>query len=84
MKVPKTIWVGWCHTCGHWLDETETARSASDLVRSEHPEHLKPGHPWLDRADSEERPCVVEVIPFRVDRKAARRVRSKNTKKEAP
>jgi hypothetical protein len=76
MKVPRTIWVAWCHTCDHWLDETEDARSSANLVVDEHPDHLA-----VDTQREEgHRRCRVEVIPFRVDRSSAMRVRAEAPK----
>jgi len=66
VNVPRTIWLAWCHTCGMWLDETEGADYSARLVLDEHPDHLM--------HEEGVKRCRVEVIPFRVDRKAALRV----------
>lgn len=76
LQVPRTIWVGWCHTCGAWLDETEAAKYSIDLVLHEHPEHFDPEHVYAT-PEMAGRPCHVEVIPFRADRKNARAVAPK-------
>ena len=73
LQVPRTIWVGWCHTCGAWLDETDGANHAIALVLDEHPEHFDTDHPWRS-LEQGERECYVEIIPFRADRKRARKV----------
>lgn len=64
LRLPKTIWIAWCQTCASWLDETEAAKYSANLARDEHPEHFSPHDPH-----------DVEVIPYRLDRRAARKVK---------
>ena len=65
MRIPKTIWVAWCRTCGEWLDETESAKSSAELAINEHYDHFNAIE------------CRVDVIPFRRDLAKACRVRAK-------
>lgn len=67
LRVPRTIWVAWCHTCRSWLDETESAPHSIDMALNEYPEHFDPGS---------DPPCRVEVIPFRADRANAKPVKA--------